>query len=142
MVKPAHRAGPSRGVDTGQLISATVVEARGVRQDRVLEPLQTRRGLDPVVLDQVAPEPATGRQRFGGPSTSVEGHHQAGMQVFPRRAAVEQGADLTDEGLVISEFELELDTLLEGEGAALVQPAADGFESGNSTQVFEGPSAP
>ena len=98
------------------------VERRVLAQDRLLEPRELRRRLDPERVDQRAPQRAVGGERVLLAAGAVERGHQLGGEALVGRVLVHERLELGDEPAVLAERELGLDALLERGEAQLLEP--------------------
>ena len=72
-------------------------ELRVVTEDRLLEPLELGRGLDPQLFDQGLAGLAIGIECFGLPAGAVESEHQLPAQSLPQRILGDERLELPDQ---------------------------------------------
>jgi hypothetical protein len=90
-----------------------LLEPRILAQDRAVQLLQRRAGLDPELVDQHTPGVVIDLERFGLPARAVEREHQVAAKPFAKRMLVGEGLELSDQVAVTACFELRLDPVLE-----------------------------
>ena len=114
----------------GEGCAAAAVDAcrRGVQpqpriagQDRPLQPLQVRAGLQSQLLDQQPVALPVHLQRLGLASRAVQGQHQPLPQPLPQRMACDQGGQLPHQAGVAAEGQLDLGEVLDGGQPLLLQ---------------------
>jgi hypothetical protein len=98
-----------------------VIEDRILAQDRLLELAQLFAGLDPELLDELAPDVAVGLERLGLPPRSVERQHQSASDPLAQGMLEGEGLELADDLPVPSQGELGIDPLLHGGEAKVLQ---------------------
>ena len=91
-------------------------------EDRALEPLQRRPGLDPELLDEQAARLAIGLERRRLAAGAVEREHQLAADPLAQRVRGDERLELGDERAVAAEGEVGVDPLLEQREPELLEP--------------------
>jgi hypothetical protein len=91
----------------------SLLEPRILAQDRAVQLLQRRAGLDPEFVDEHAPRVVVDLERFRLPARSVEREHQLAAEPLTKRVLVGERLELADQVLVTACLELGVDTILE-----------------------------
>src|SRR5207247_781371 len=92
-------------------------------EDRGVERLQRRTGLDPELLDENAPRVVVRVQRLALTAGAVEREHQQAARALAKRVLGDQGLELADRLVVPPERDVGVDPLLERSEAKILQPA-------------------
>src|SRR5205085_10261481 len=90
-----------------------LLEPRVLAQDRAVQLLQRRAGLDPELVDEDAPSVVVDLERFRLPARAVEREHQLAAKPLAQRVFVGEGLELADQVAVTARFELRPDAILE-----------------------------
>ena len=91
-------------------------------QDRAVERLQLRPGLDPELLDERPPRIVVGGERLGLAAAPVEREHQVRAQPLAQRVRADERLDLGHELGVRAQLEVGGDPLLEHAEAQILEP--------------------
>ena len=99
-------------------------ERRLLPQDRPLELLQRRAGLDAELLDEQRPAVAVTRERLGLAAAAVERDHELAARPLAQGLFLDERLELGDEPGVLSQLEVGVDPLLQRIEPQLGKPAA------------------
>ena len=111
-------------------------------EDRALELLQGRPWLDPEPLDEQAAAFPVAGERLCLAAAAVEGEHQLASQLLTQRLRLDEGLQLGDEPLVLTERELGLDPAAEHLEPELREPPGRGGREGLAAELGERRAAP
>ena len=113
-------------------------------ENRAVEGLQLRPGLDPELLDERPARVVIRRERLGLTATAVEREHQVRPQLLTQRVGTDEHFDLGDELCVRAQVQISGDPLLEHAEAQIFEPMdlrlrerlqLEGRERGNPAPV-------
>jgi hypothetical protein len=106
-------------------------------EDRALEALERRTGLDAQFPDEQLAGLLVGRERVGLASGPVEGEHELAAKALAVRMAGDEGFELGDEVAAVPELQLGIDSLLDRLQAQLVEPGDLRLREGLEAEVGE-----
>src|SRR5439155_16490339 len=111
-------------------------------KDGRFEGLELRAGLDAQLLDERLPCRAVRRQSVRLPSRAVEREHELSSRTLAERVALDERLELEHELGVPAQGEVGLDSLLERDGAELLEPGDLGLRERLVRKVGECRTAP
>jgi hypothetical protein len=136
-----HDLGPLF-VSGAQRVRARCLERRVMAQDRALQLLQTRAGLDPELLAECPPRAPVRLERLCLTTTPVESEHQLGAQALPVGMRRNERLELGDERVLASQDEVGFDPGLERCQSELLETGDLGLSEGLEGEVCECGSPP
>ena len=93
-------------------------------EDRLMEPTETRAGLDADLLQERLSPLSVGGQRVRLPPGAVEREHQLRTRMLPKRLRTDERLQPTDHRVLAPEGQLGVDLRLGRDPAQLVEPPA------------------
>jgi hypothetical protein len=99
------------------------LEARVLGQDRALELFERGSGLDPELVDQLAPGFLVALKRVSLAPAAVQRQHQLGVQALAERVLTDEGFELTDQPGGLSQGKPRIEPVLDRGQPLLLQPA-------------------